>query len=41
MAATSAKRYIEQAIISGASYEIGGGHGPVNHFWKMQMPVQS
>lgn len=41
MAATSAKRYIEQAIISGAAYEIGGGHGPVNHFWNMQMPVQS
>ena len=31
MAATSAKRYIEQAIISGAEYEIGKGHGPVNH----------
>ena len=41
MAATSAKNYIEQAIISGAAYEIGGGHGPVNHFWNMQMPVQS
>lgn len=41
MAATSAKRYIEQAIISGAAYEIGGGHGPVNHFWNMQIPVQS
>ena len=31
MAATSAKSYIEQAIISGAEYEIGKGHGPVNH----------
>lgn len=30
-AAISAKRYIEQAVISGAEYEIGGGHGPVNH----------
>ena len=30
-AAISAKRYIEQAIISGAEYEIGKGHGPVNH----------
>ena len=30
-AAISAKRYIEQAIISGAEYEIGTGHGPVNH----------
>lgn len=34
-AAASAKAYIEQAIISGAGYEIGGGHGPVNHFWKI------
>lgn len=32
-AAISAKKYIEQAIISGASYEIGVGHGPVDHFW--------
>ena len=31
--AGSAKAYIEQAIISGAEYEIGGGHGPVNHFF--------
>lgn len=30
-AAKSAKRYIEQAIIAGAEYEIGAGHGPVNH----------
>ena len=30
-AAISAKRHIEQAIISGAEYEIGKGHGPVNH----------
>jgi hydroxymethylpyrimidine/phosphomethylpyrimidine kinase len=30
-AALSAKKYIEQAIISGAEYEIGTGHGPVNH----------
>lgn len=33
-AATSAKKYIEGAIISGSEYEIGHGHGPVNHFWK-------
>lgn len=32
-AARSAKAYIEHAIISGAEYEIGGGHGPVNHFF--------
>ena len=31
-AAKSAKCYIEQAIISGAEYEIGKGHGPVHHF---------
>ena len=30
-AAKSAKEYVGQAIISGADYEIGGGHGPVNH----------
>ena len=32
-AAISAKAYIEQAIIAGADYDIGGGHGPVNHFF--------
>ena len=35
-AATSAKKYIEQAIISGAEYEIGKGHGPVNHFFALE-----
>ena len=30
-AAKSAKKFIEQAIFSGAEYELGGGHGPVNH----------
>lgn len=30
-AAKSAKEYVGQAIISGADYEIGRGHGPVNH----------
>ena len=34
-AAESAKKYIEQAIISGAEYTIGHGHGPVNHFWNL------
>ena len=33
VAVKSAKRFIEQAIISGAEYEIGSGHGPVNHFF--------
>lgn len=32
-AATNAKKYIEKAIISGAEYSIGHGHGPVNHFF--------
>ena len=32
-AAKSAKSYIEQAIISGADYKIGSGHGPVDHFF--------
>ncbi len=34
-AAKSAKSYIEQAIICGAEYEIGNGHGPVNHFFAL------
>ena len=34
-AAISAKEYISQAIISGADYQIGGGHGPVNHFFHL------
>lgn len=34
-AAKSAKSYIEQAIISGSRYEIGQGHGPVNHFFSI------
>ena len=35
MAALNAKRYISGAIESGAEYEIGHGHGPVNHFFAM------
>ena len=34
--AKSAKAYIEQAIIAGAEYRIGGGHGPVNHFFHLR-----
>ncbi len=30
-AARQAKNYINSALISGAKYEIGHGHGPVNH----------
>ena len=36
-AARCAKDYINAAIVAGADYEIGGGHGPVHHFhqfWK-------
>ena len=32
-AAKSAKEYIAAAIAAGASYAIGHGHGPVNHFY--------
>lgn len=35
-AARAAKDYINGAIVSGAEYEIGHGHGPVNHFWNMR-----
>ena len=34
-AAVKAKEYISAAIKHGAEYEIGHGHGPVNHFWKL------
>ena len=34
-AAHAAKHYIDQAIIHGAHYEIGHGHGPVAHFIKL------
>lgn len=32
-AARKAKDYINKAIVSGARYSIGHGHGPVNHFF--------
>lgn len=35
-AARAAKDYINSAIVSGASYSIGHGHGPVNHFFKYE-----
>ncbi len=35
-AARAAKEYINAAIISGAEFEIGGGHGPVDHFFAMR-----
>jgi hydroxymethylpyrimidine/phosphomethylpyrimidine kinase len=34
-AARAATDYIHRAIVSGAGYEIGHGHGPVNHFWTL------
>lgn len=34
-AATAAKNYIAKAIEAGAEYEIGHGHGPVDHFWRI------
>lgn len=34
-AARAAKDYLANAIVSGAGYEIGHGHGPVNHFWNL------
>ena len=30
-----AKNYLKNALVSGAGYEIGRGHGPVNHFWAL------
>ena len=33
-AARAATSYIHAAIVSGASYAIGHGHGPVDHFWR-------
>ena len=33
-AVRTAKHYINQAIIQGAHYEIGHGHGPVAHFYQ-------
>lgn len=34
-AAHEAKKYINEAIIAGAEYEIGQGHGPVKHFYNL------
>ncbi len=35
-AAKAAKEYINKAILSGAQYEIGHGHGPVDHFFRLR-----
>lgn len=34
-AAMAAKKYISSAIEAGAAYEIGHGHGPVDHFFEI------
>ena len=34
-AVRAAKQYITEALKSGAEYEIGHGHGPVNHFFRL------
>lgn len=33
-ASSKAQKYIANAIVSGSNYEIGGGHGPIKHFYK-------
>ncbi len=35
-AARLAKEYLTAALLSGSSYEIGGGHGPVDHLYKLR-----
>ena len=32
-AVSNAEKYLQNAIREGADYRIGGGHGPVKHFW--------
>lgn len=39
-AARAAKDYINSAIVSGAEYSIGHGHGPVDHFWASHVQKQ-
>lgn len=34
-AVKAAKEYITRALVSGAEYSVGHGHGPVNHFFKL------
>ncbi|PIE43964.1 MAG: bifunctional hydroxymethylpyrimidine kinase/phosphomethylpyrimidine kinase [Gammaproteobacteria bacterium] len=34
-AAEAAKKYVNEAIIQGAEYQIGAGHGPVKHFYNL------
>ena len=39
-AARAATEYIHNAIVSGAGYVIGHGHGPVDHFWRQCRSLQ-
>lgn len=39
-AARAAADYIHCAIVSGAEYSIGHGHGPVDHFWRQRRVSQ-
>jgi hydroxymethylpyrimidine/phosphomethylpyrimidine kinase len=34
-AVRAAKKYTSEAILAGAQYKIGQGHGPVSHFYKL------
>ena len=40
-AARAATSYIHAAIVSGASYTIGHGHGPVDHFWRFSQTLDN
>ena len=35
VAVREAKEYINGAILSGKDYELGQGHGPVHHFYRL------
>ncbi len=35
-AAKAAKEYLTAALLSGSKYEIGSGHGPVDHLYKLR-----
>lgn len=40
-AAFAAKQYISKAITAGADYQIGQGHGPVDHFFMLHTTTQA
>lgn len=37
-AISAAKQYLTQAILSGSQFQIGHGHGPVDHFYFLRQP---